>query len=289
MLNKACTNSFTLEEKLQSVLLRYMTEIDLDTLLSDESGSKADELKNEIFTYEKDLADAKTEEKNLVDAVKSGIKSKAIQDALDEAEKTVRLLEKNIKFKTAELHELQSNVLSNFNKGRIKELSKLLHDDENVFKLNTQLKFIVESIETYPLGLPYIDCLDVVGKEYGKEENREELYGREFPAFRINFASGVSRIIAYKAKDISKAIIMNCDDSIKVSLDWGKTTIDYMTALQKSDTSANTLDRVLYSVIQSWKGLEQPDYIDEYLERFFKPADQKKYKKMIAQGAEIVI
>ena len=287
--SNSCTSSFTLEENLQSVLLRYMNEIDLGTLLSDESGSKADELKNEIFTYEKDLADAKAEEKNLVNAVKSGIKSKAIKDALEEAEKTVRLIEKNIKFKTAELNELQNNVLTNFDKTRIKELSQLLDDDENVFKLNTQLKFIVESIETYPLGLPYIDCLNLVGKEYGKEKNRIKLYGREFPAFKINFVSGISRTVIYKTDDISKAIIINNENRIKVSLDWGKTTLDKMTALGSSKSELNALDRGIFAVIQSWKGITKEKWQKEYIERFFKPAHQKKLKKMIAQGVEIII
>ena len=62
-----------------------------------------------------------------------------------------------------------------------------------------------------------------------------------------------------------------------------------MTALGSSKSELNALDRGIFAVIQSWKGIAQEKWQKEYIERFFKPAHQKKLKKMIANGAEILI
>ena len=62
-----------------------------------------------------------------------------------------------------------------------------------------------------------------------------------------------------------------------------------MTPLGTADDELNALDRGIFAVIQSWKGRDRSDWIGEYIERFFKPAHQRKLKKMIADGADILI
>ena len=157
--------------------------------------------------------------------------------------------------------------------------------------MNAELIQVINQVEVYPKGLPFNNCLDAVGKIYGSKTQKDKVYGTSFPAFRIHFKNGATRTIIYhldkKYKTetkVTNAIVINHDsDKIEVSLDWGKTTLDKMTALGSSKSELNALDRGIFAVIQAWKGRHRSDWIDEYLERFFSLVDQKKHKKAKAK------
>ena len=82
-------------------------------------------------------------------------------------------------------------------------------------------------------------------------------------------------------------MISHDSDKIEVSLDWGKTTMDKMTVLGSSKSELNALDKGIFMVIQSWKGISPSKWHDEYLERFFEPSTHKEMRKKLAEG-EIV-
>ena len=71
-----------------------------------------------------------------------------------------------------ELADLTAQSMSSFNKSNIEKLDKFLQQDINVKRLNAELTEVTRSIELYPKGLPYNDCLNAVGKGYGKKENK---------------------------------------------------------------------------------------------------------------------
>lgn len=284
-----CTWAYSDEANITKVLVRYLKEVDINKLLKPESGARANKIKAELADKIKLQDQLDEDRKKLLDA----IKGKTIEIIQIEAQRLQTEIDKTktqIKTFKDELADLTAQSMSSFNKSNIEKLDKFLQQDINVKRLNAELTEVTRSIELYPKGLPYTDCLNAVGKGYGKKENKGDIYGTNFPSLRLNFKNGVTRTLVFYKHDINKVLIINHDsDKIEVSLDWGKTTLDKMTALGSSKSELNALDRGIFAVIQSWTGITQEKWQKEYIERFFKPAHQKKLKKMIADGAEILI
>ena len=290
----SCGFGQTYETPLTSVFIRYLKEVDLQKLLRPESGSKAREVRLNIANSNQRLSELNAESDNIADAISKGMISDNIIKKNESIQTELTTVKADIARYENTLRDLTSTSMASFSSDNLKQVETFLEDDTNVTKLNAELLQVVDNVEVYPRGLPYNDVLNAVGKGYGLKPQKEKVYGSKLPAFRVHFKNGVTRTVIYNLKDyhrtvdIEQAIVISHDsDKIEVSLDWGKTTMDKMTVLGSSKSELNALDKGIFMVIQSWKGISPSKWHDEYLERFFEPSTHKEMRKKLAEG-EIV-
>jgi len=201
----SCNMTRTLESELQSVFLRYLREVNLVTLLKAESGTKLKSIDKEIQKLEIEKLELSKRKQNIASAIEIGGNIKELVDQLKTLQTKFDKLDKTISDLELEKLGLSDFSISINDKKELAQSRIDPEDESKILKLNLALRRIVQSIELAPHGLPRLKPLDKFNG-MGSKVNLPLMYGKKFPAFKINFKNGVSRTIIFQRRKVENVL-----------------------------------------------------------------------------------
>jgi hypothetical protein len=207
-----CTKSQFREAHIETLLLRYLKEIDIKKVLNPQAGTAVNQLTFDIKELDAKIAEQddiiSNAQKAIARRISQGKDTETYDDIIDDANDAKASLERELNELNTKLGEINSEEMLKFSKTKLAELEKQLESDTAKHQVNQELARIIDYIELCPTGLPKVNCLDTRGHEYGIKENRGLLYSYKFPAFTIVFRNGVRRTIVYQKRNLDNVLCL---------------------------------------------------------------------------------
>lgn len=268
--SKQCSSTRTWEEDLQEVFFAFLKEVDVSKILNPDQGNKAKVIDSEIaILLEKKLEQEDLKVK-LLGMIASTNDIPELSKMLNKADKEITILQDEIDSLEMEKASLKELSFNEEDKNTFKNIQKYLNDPDQVQMINLKLRKIISSIELAPHGLPLEKTFEKF-EGMGKKEHIKKLYGKHFPALRIIFKNGVSRLIFWQKSNLKNSCcIYEENNQYLIENSWGVSMVVGSKEFAKDKIGATFFDE------------ELPDSKKEFAEDLY-GKDQESKDKYLAR------